>query len=423
MRRWARWAALGLLAAGAARAEELPRFIPVFDADIRGMFSRPNGGPNYGGLVGTALVLPAWRATDSGFLLPMYSFDGDGFDRVVAVLDPDQILDTENVFVYRQIHNLDLGWKQSFDGGWEGKIFADGAYALNKETPSEKLGKGLYDHYDLGGRAVLTLRDVQDGKKAPLSLALKVYERRYHNFQSLYSQHPDLLTGLPDATVQLLTTKNVHPKDYLGVELAGSAVRWLDGPVRLQGGYTAALRMFRDDWRVDGQGIPGDKKRVDLLNVLSAGGQMGDAKPWSYGLDAQVWFNLSDGNSYDPNQKGAQAYVDRYYQFWSPHVTPWVGYVFGGDPGLRPSVKLAMSTMAFLYPYRPALERTGNYRDVLERDYDYAASIDGQFPFAKWISATAGVTGFITRSNNRYEQFLQYSYELLTASAGVRVSF
>lgn len=404
-----------LLAAGLLRADER-RFIPLFDADLRGGFSKLNRGPFSWAGIGTVLGLPAYKVTATGMLLPIYAFDGSVNDKTIEVAETGGVF-----FVQHQVHSGSLGWKQQLGEGLDAKLSFDGAYALNRETPSEKVGKGLYDYYDLGGRAVVTYKAAYDGRPMPLSGSLKVYQRYYPNFEGLAQKNRAELAATDPAAAALVGDLEKHPKDYLGVEVGASQAMTASFG-RLSAGYTGALKKYSDSYLKSDQGLLlTTAKRLDFLHRLILGWGLGAPSGWSYGVQLDARFNQSNSTNYEVQQK-FHPFIPHFNQFGSLQAAPWTEWAFGEGP-LHPRLRLTEITMVRAYTDRFRQNDKGEYINGKQREFEYLLDVRVWYPFTKWLGATAGVTGGLDRSNNHFEQLARYNYETLVVTAGLTVSF
>lgn len=395
------------------------RFIPIFDADIRGGITKLNRGPFTGAGIGTVIAMPAYKVSDSGMVMPIYLFDGSVYNRTVDIAETDSVL-----FVSRQTHTASLGYRQGLTDRIDSKLAAEGTYALNRETPSERIGKGLYDYFDLGGRGTVTWKLDQEGRPAPLNASLRVYERRYPNYESLASKNSAFLNAVNSDAAAEIGDKEKRPKDYLGFEAGANQGRWLGAAGRIRLGYTAALKLYHDSYVHTTQDQLTGTKRTDLLQRVETGIALGDPSGFGYGADLDGRFNDSNSTHFEAAKSQINhPYIPHFNQFGSAALSPWAGWTLPWGTELHPRVRITGTTMALFYTDRNRQDAQGTYINGKERDFEYGLDVRGWYPIRKWLSATAGVTGLIDRSNNHYELFTKYSYEVMVASAGVSLSF
>jgi hypothetical protein len=400
------------VAAGGPAVAAGTGFTPAIQADLRGAAAAVRHGKTTGGAVGSALVLPAWRLASGDTILPIYIFDGSIYDKVVE----------EAVFYQmKQVHALSLGYKHRFGAAWSGKLAAEGDYAFTKESRNENFRKGLYNFRDLGGRAVLSL-DRRDGDRpAPLSASLRGYDRRYPNYVSLAARGQALLEKTNPAAVTAIAGREKRPKDYQGAELGLDAVQWLGEKIRAQASYDVGARRYRDRFPRTDQGLISDRHRFDQMHRFSAGVAAGIGD-FVIGLDAASMLNLSNDSIYDPAQI-VHAFLPHYFQFWSASVSPSVLWALPVARELKPRVRLSVGGLVRGYPYRFRQDAGGAYLDGKQQDQEMSVDLRGWYPFVKWLSATAGMSVRVDRSNNKFEQFLKNNYELFVANAGVTITY
>ncbi|MEK7475575.1 MAG: hypothetical protein AAB152_08065 [Candidatus Coatesbacteria bacterium] len=402
---------LTVAAEGDAGAAE-KGFVPVLQADLRGAVAAVRHGKTTGGAVGSVLVLPAYRLASGDTILPIYIFDGSLYDKVVE----------EAIFYQmKQVHALSLGYKHRFGAALSGKVAAEGAYAFTRESRNENFRKGLYNYRDVGGRAVVSL-DRRDGDRpAPLSVSLRGYDRRYPNYASLAARGQALLEKTNPAAVTAIAGREKKPKDYQGAELSLDAVQWLGEKIRAQASYDVGARRYRDRYPRTDQGLISDRKRFDQMHRLSAGVAAGFGD-FVIGLDAGGLLNLSNDSIYDPAQV-LHAFLPHYFQFWSVSVSPSILWALPVARALKPRVRLSVGGLVRGYPYRFRQDSGGAYLDGKQRDQEMSVDLRGWYPFVKWLSATAGMSVRVDRSNNKFEQFLKNNYELFVVNAGVTITY
>ncbi len=395
------------LAGSTAPGKSGSAFVPIVDADIRGAFGRVrHGGPGHGGAVGSILVLPGWRITPGSILLPIYSFEGSLYNHVV---------EEDILYLSRQVHAGSLGFKQAL-GPVDGRISVDADYALTKESRGEKLGDGLYDYRDFGGRLGFSWRDTG------LGVGARMYRRMYVHFFSLLSSNSAQVQGLGGDTAG--ANKGSRPKDYDGLEgnlsWSGKGIEAL----RVKAGYSVGLRAYRDKyiWTTT-RGIS-DTKRSDMLHRVTGGSAL-DLGPVAVGVDLEGIVNLSnDMEKVSPQQDNpGHDFLAHYYEFWSASFAPSAIWTLSFGHDLHPRVRLGLEVTTRNYPSRLAQHQDGQYADSLQHDAEYAADLGGMVPVRKWLQVTGNVEYRAVRSNTDYRQLLQPGYNLLTASLGVHFSY
>jgi hypothetical protein len=297
---------------------------------------------------------------------------------------------------------------------WDARLSFDAAYALTKETRGETLGKGLYDHMDLGGRGSVAWNLEQFGHKASASLALRGYSRKYPNFRSLASENLTLPASVSGT--------ERHPKDFVGIEPALAGVWWWTPSVQTRAGYAASSRSYSDRYLRTTQGAISPTKRADRLHRLETETTVMGLGDVTVGAELSGMVNLSNASVYDANQP-VHAYIPHFYQFTSVSVGPWGMWVIPVERELKPRVRLGASLMMRQFTDRLVQDASGMYQDEMQRDTEWGADLRGWDPIRSWIGATAGIGGKLVRSNNRFQRFIRYNYEVLNLSAGVTFSY
>lgn len=389
------------------------RFVPLADADIRGGYTTVRHGKGAWGLTGNVLLLPAYQLTDRGVIIPIYAFSGALADRVVE----ESIL-----FTQRQIHMLSLGYKQGFADDFDFKLSSEATYALTQETKDEKMGRGLYDYRDFGGREVITWKHKRDGRDEPVQSSIKIYRRSYPFFLSLADENKQFLASVNPTASRTIGDKEKRPKDFLGTDFELSGVRWLARELRGKLEYNLSLRSYEDRYLRNNQGAISDNKRLDTVHRMEAKFDWLGLRSFPMWTSLEGMFFGSSGNYYDPAQE-KHGYIPRFYQFimttWRTRMT-W-DLPFGEK--LHPSVYAGTGIGLQSYTDRVVQDQYGVNGDDTQLDQIYSLDLGGNYPIFKWLGVVAGVSGSVVRSNNKYEQYIKYSYELLTASLGVTLRY
>jgi len=390
------------------------RLIPIANADLRAGWTTVKNGKGARGLTGSAMALPAIQLPGKGgIILPIYAFSGSVSDRVVE----ESIL-----FSSRQTHMLSLGYKNTITGNWEGKISGDGAWAITKETFSEKFGKGLYDYRDLGGRASVAWKPKREGKEEPVTLGFRYFKRAYPNFKSLASENQAFLMQVNPSAAAAIADKEKHPKDFSGMEIDAGAERWLIETLKGSLGYTLALHPYADRYLRSDQGLITDKKRADAIHRVET------RFDW-LGLEkTDIWTSIdylyfgSTGNNYDPSQPD-YAYTPHFYQF--SDLTWRVGgtYQLPFGESLHPSVNTSLGAGLRNYSSRHAQDANGVNLKPKQSESTLSADLGVNWPINKWLGVVGGLGGEMVKSNNKFTRYLKYSYNLASVSLGLTAKY
>jgi len=411
------------LAPAAAVAEARPEpiaaspksgsFMPIADVNLAGAYATERGHRDSAGMVGNILVLPALRVSPTMTLLPIYTFDGSLYD---------QVIEEDVLYLSRQVHALSLGARQNFGQGVSGRASVDAAYALTKESRSETIGNGLYDYYDVGGRTGWTIDRTEDGRQAPVSAGMRVYDRHYPEFGARAQANRDLLLRTDPAAAAALSDRELNPKDYLGYEWSLAGSHWFGASVRTTLMYQGGLREYTDRYLRTDQGLITFTLRQDQTQRVLLGGQVrGGAL--TYALDSEWIYNGSNQSIYDASQP-VTGYIPHYYQYESAALTPSVAWRLPfGEEGLEPAARLGVTGLLRTYPYRLAQDSQGVYTLSRQHDRELDVALSGAYPLSKRFKLTLAVTERFAASNNHFERYIQYGYTLFTGAAGVSFTY
>jgi hypothetical protein len=385
-----------LLIASLVSAET--KFIPLLDADLRLGYSNVSG--RSGGLSGTAwaFFMPAFKFSDNDYLIPVYNLSYTENEKVV----------TEDTFFGRRINNLlSAAYKHKFDKTIDAKISIDGRYNFNMETRDETLGKGLYDLWDIGFSASgnYNLRFIDD-KPLPLSLGFKYYRRTYPNYTSLASTS----TG----TVTVTIDKEKTPKNFDAYNINAG---WKNtfGQIYAEISYNMLLKSYIDAYGRTTNGEISDTKRYDPSHYLDISLSSPVLASVTGALDINYTLYGSNCSIFDNDNL---IYTPEYYAFTSISARP--SLVFNiGELTLIPYYQFLTRT----YKERLARLAIGTYTADKESDTEHTLGINSKYPLAKSLNGVLGISYFSTTSNMKYEQFVMYTYNIFSVSAGLSYSY
>jgi len=388
------------------------KMIFLGNADLRGAWTAVNDGKGALGLVGSAMILPAVQLPGKGgVVLPIYAFNGSVSDRVVE----ESIL-----FETRQNHMISLGYKKAIAGDWDAKVSADGAYALTQQTRNEKFGKGLYDYRDMGGRTSISWSPKRGGREEPVTLGFRYFQRAYPNFKSLASENQKLLLAIPGGAASV-GDKEKNPKNYTGYEVSASGERWLSETIKGRLDYAIGLQPYTDRYLRTNQGLVSDKKRSDIINQGAA------RFDWTGLESAVVWTSMdylhfgSNGSNYDSGQS-VYAYTKRFYQFYDLNWRTGLSVQLPLGEELHPRIDFGMGVGRRKYD-RHAQDAAGQNLKAGQADNTLTATLGLNVPINKMFGVVAGVTRQMVSSNNLFEKYVKYNYELTAVSLGMTAKF
>ena len=389
------------------------KFVPIGNADLGGTFTTVRRGQGARGITGSAMVLPAFKVGEKGYILPIYAFNGGVSDHMI---------DETVLFQTRQTHSVSLGYRYRVASKLDIKGSVDGAFAFNKETRDEKFGKGLYDYRDFGGRLGLAWGMDREGREEQVNGTIRAYLRKYPNYKSLASENRKTIASISPEVAKSIGDKEVNPKDFLGAEAMTDAVLWLSPEMRSRFSYAFGMRFYEDRYLRNTQGWYSGTKRTDMLHSMGAKLDWAALPKWVFRTGVDSLFFGSNGSAYDWNQPKT-AYIPHYYQFLNGVWTVGATWETPLGSELHPSISGGLGLGLQGYTDRRAQDSAGKNLSRRQRDFTYSANLGAEWPFTKWLSATLGVNGEATRSNNRFEKYVKYSYEILGVYLGIRATY
>ncbi len=374
------------------------KFIPLFDADIRLAYSsvlESSGG--YSGS-GWLFFMPAMKLSDSDYILPVFN---------VSVSLSERVIEEDTLFL-RRMNNLgSLALKHKFSKELEGKISFDTRYNFNMETKDEPFGKGLYDLYDLGASASISLNSFYNDNPLPLTFGVKYYQRKYPNYTSL---------ALTNSTVVSLTAgKEAAPKDY-NAFVFSTDYKTVFSQAFTDISYNLVLKNYLDAFTRTSQGAISNTLRVDAVHYLSASVQLPSAGKTLFGADLDFTLYTSNGSIFD---SGNLVYNDNYYGFFSLALKPYYSFNLTGDLNAAIFYQILFRN----YANRKARTSGGAYTSDNQSDTENTIGISFKYPVDKNFSLVAGFSYMAVDSNMKYQDFVKYNFKIVSASAGVSMSF
>ncbi len=374
------------------------KFIPLFDADIRLAYSsvlESSGG--YSG-AGWLFFMPALKLSDSDYILPVFN---------INVSLSERVIEEEAIFLKRMNNLGSLAFKHKFSKELEGKISFDTRYNFNMETKDEPFGKGLYDLYDLGVSGSVSINSFYYENTLPLTFGVKYYQRKYPNYSSLAATNSTVLS--------LTSGKELAPKDFNAVAFSAS-YKTMFSQAYAEFSYNLVLKSYLDAFTRTTQGAISDNLRADAAHYVSFSTQLPSQGKAFFGADIDYSLYTSNGSIFDSSNL---VYTDNYYGFASLGLKPYYSFYFIGDLNVAVFYEILFRN----YGNRKARTDGGTYTGDNQSDTENTIGASFKYPIDKNLSAVAGLSYMAVDSNMKYQDFVKYNFKIITASAGVSMSF
>jgi hypothetical protein len=356
------------------------------------------------------LFSPTLRMSDSLHWINVYNGSYNRSAQVVAVEEGGRETQTT------QAHHLSSAFKYDVNETWTLRpiLFADWIFV--NETEDEDFGDGLYDYRDLGAGLESQWTTLKtDTQENDVRLGFRYIDREYPNYRSLLSLFN------PNGAVE------TNEKDLQGY--------------KTNLGYRSRSR---DDWSWGVEGIffykdYTDKKTIDRNGILQAGDTREDFveylnvfashpvnEDWTFGIDGQFAHSDSNLDFYDTHNTATLVddnFVKDYFDYFSFLVRPSFTYNKLWDKDRNFSFTVDYSFYALHYPGRKAQNQAGAYQADDQQDYQHTVSGRVSVPINKYFSWVTYGSYTTAESNQEFESFYLYEYDLWTAVTGISFKY
>ena len=404
-------AALPLYASGSvsALAAEQSPLITVLEAEILGGYSQIEGRNGEFSSIDSWLFSPTLKLNDSLYWINLYNGSYNRSAQVVAQEEGGRQTDTT------QTHHLSTALKYDVNDTWSLRPLFFTDWIFVNETEDEDFGEGLYDYRDIGGgieSAWVTLKTKE--KEDTVRLGFRYLDRTYPNYHSLLSSFN------PNGSVE------TDEKDLNGYKVNLG----YDG--RSQQGWSWGLegiffyKDYTDKKTINSNGIRLSDTREDFVEYLNVTASHPVGPDWTFSLDGQMTFNQSNLDFYDTHNTlalGDDNFLKDYFDYFSFLARPALTYrrAWGQD---RTFIFTADYTFyALHYPGRKTQNVSGVYQAEDEQDYQHTFSAKVNVPITANISWVAYGNYTLADSNQKFEAFYLYDYNLWTAVTGFSIKY
>lgn len=362
--------------------------------------SRLLGSANILGADAEAVLAPTFKFGDQLHLVGLYS-GSYARKKQVYVEDRGNWVSTEST-THNFTPSLRYGYRD--DLSFNFSLFK--SLNLSKETLDEQWYNGLYDYQDVGlGIDTTYAFDAAGTLGRRVNLRLQYYNREYPQYISLF-------------TLASLGNIEEKEKDYQGLLLLGRITEKKTGILSysyelsiLSKSYTDK-KIETDTWERE--------STYQKDRVLTHTATVSTVRPDGtvLGLNASYTTNTSNQNLAQ-GSFATGTFNENYYSFTSIQVAPTLRFVYR-HPDFRPvNVSVRYSLSRTEYDNRLAKDPAGALTSDLQIDTSHALSAVGIYPLKEHLNAGAGIEFLKSTSNNDYESFYRYDYEILNISAGI----
>ena len=393
-----------------ATAEEKSPFITVLEGEFLGGYSQIEGRDGTFSSIDSWLFSPSVKISDSLYWINIYNGSYNRSAQVVAQEEGGRQTDTT------QTHNLSTAFKYNVNDTWSLRPLFFANWTFVNETEDEDFGEGLYDYRDIGaGIESAWVLASEKKKEDTLRLGFRFLDREYPNYQSLLSLFN------PNGSVE------TNEKDLNGYKInlgydSRSAEDWSWG---LEGIFF--YKDYADKKTIDSNGIRSTSEtREDFVEYLNAFLAHPLNADWTFRLDGQAVLNQSNLDFYDTHNTLTPAddnFLKNYFDTYSFQMTPALTY---RREWAKDRVFVFTADYAFYalhYPGRKAQNAAGVYQPDDQQDYTHTFSAKASVPLTANISWVVYGNYSIATSNQKFEAFYLYDYNLWTAVTGISIKY
>lgn len=395
-----------------ALALEKDAFFFLLDGEFLGGYSQVESEDGIGSTVDSWSISPNLKIIkDVLYWINLYSGTFNRTSQVVNQEEGGRRTETT------QSHSLTTALKFNPNEDWSIRPLFFSDWVFVNETNDESFGEGLYDYQDVGGGVELTKNSLATTTQLDQwRFGFRYFDRQYPNYRSLIGQFD------PRSQVQ-----EDREKDFAGYKLnlgfeSATEKDWSWG---LEG--IVLYKDFYDKRTIDSNGIrSANDTRQDFLNYINAYVSHPVNPNWSLRLDGQVSVNISDLDFYDTKNTASLTdddFIKNYFDYYSFTLRPTILYQkeIGKDRILGFSASYDFT--ALTYPDRKTQNTAGAYLSDTEEDYTHTFSARFSYPINKYISWVSTASYTFAESNQDYEAFYLYSYDLWSVLSGVSIKY
>ncbi len=395
--------------AAASGAEKDP-FIYVLEAEVLGGYSEITGRDGQFSSIDNWLFSPTVRLNDRLYWINLYNGDYNRSAQVVAQEEGGRQTETT------QSHHVATSLKYDVNDTWSLRpmFFADWIFV--NETEDEDFGEGLYDYEDIGGgiESSWVIAKSQD-RQEEARLGFRFLDRNYPNYQSLLS--------LFDPNGALET--NEKDLDGYKVNLGYDSRSKDDWSWGLEGIFFYKDYVDKKTINPNGIRLP-DETREDFVEYVNATVSHPVGPEWTFALDGQFVYSDSNLDFYDTHNTLGLAdddFIGGYFDYYSFLLRPSFTFSRNWDKDRRFIFRIDYAFYALLYPNRRAQNITGIYLDEEQQDFTHTVSAKASVPLTGNISWVVYGSYLTADSNQKFESFYLYDYDLWTAVTGLSFKY
>lgn len=387
------------------------RIIPIGNFQALGSYSDTDKETDLWGYNISGSFAPSVRLNDTQFLIPLYSGVFKRMRQYVAQEEGGRLYNTW------QLHNASVALRTKHSEEWVSKFTGIATWNLLKETQDEEFGKGLYDYRDFGFSFDLRQSlPITESQQHGYAWGFQYFRRTYPNYKSLIS-------------LAVTTPPETDEKDFDGIkfswgfdEISKKGLSWDIKPSLLLKFFTDK-KLIRDDGTLDT-----NAKRRDyvLANDLDFDVPILGSDRWVLSADSNLTYNHSNLDYYDSRGTlilNDDVFTKNYYTYFSVLTYPYITYYHLIGKEKKFALRGGYSFLYRHYPGRKARDAGGAYKNSKQRDKEHAVHVSASYPLTKQLSWVTYFDYSWVRSNQKYEQYYRYNYNVYQVQSGISIEF
>ena len=389
-------------------AEE-KKIITMGSFQALGAFSGIDKGSDLWGYSFSGSLSPAIKLNSKQYLIPLYSGNYERMRQYITQEEGGRFYNTT------QLHNLSTSLRTQHSDEFVSRLTGIATWSLVKETQDEEFGKGLYDYRDFG--AALDLRQtlkINDTTQHVYAWGIEYFRRTYPNFKSLIS----LAAG---------TAPDTAEKDFDGIKLSFGVEEKLARGISWEFKPSLLLKYFIDKKTIGDDGVLKSGKRRDQLVSSDLNGYWPFAEGrWVLSDDNTMTYNHSNLDFYDSRGTlilSDDVFTKGYYSYFSYRTYPYLTYYHPIGKDKKFALRGGYSFLLRHYPGRKAQESNGAYTDSKQRDIEHGLHVSSSYPISKEMSWVNYFDYTWARSNQKYEAFYRYTFNVFQVQTGISIEF
>ncbi len=398
-----------LLSSAIAQPEQKSPFFYTAEAELLGGYSQVEGHNGEFSSIDSWLLSPNWKISDDLYWINVYNGSYNKSAQVVAQDDGNR--QTQET----QTHSIATSFKKFIHDKWSLRplFFAD--WVLINETKDESFGDGLYDYDQIGGGLESAWETYKsDTREDNLRLGFRYLRREYPNYQSLLSLFN------PNGSVET----NEKDLDGYKINLSHDSKSKSDWSWGLEGIFF--YKDYTDKKTINTNGIRTSDTREDFVEGVNTYISRSIHTNWLLRVDGQFQATQSNLDFYDTHNTAGFAdddFVKDYFDNFSFIVKPSLTYYQNWGEDKRFSATADYSLNALHYTGRKTQNTAGRYQSEDQQDYVHTFTGKVNVPVTPHIAWVSFGSYTIGDSNQDFEAFYLYNYDLWTAVTGVSIKY